>query len=95
MQLVVLGPNGGEQRWEAGPNRTITLQRPPDDDVLPPAEGAPAGAPPSVNGHYVLLCHWGLPGCSQALYRPHLDDDEGAPPVSVLHCGRGGGRLLM
>lgn len=74
LQLVVLGPGHGEQRWEAGPNRTLTLQPPPPEDILPPPPGSPPGTPPTaVSGHYVVLCHWGITGCSQALYRPNAD----------------------
>ncbi|GFR46509.1 hypothetical protein Agub_g8092, partial [Astrephomene gubernaculifera] len=123
-KLVVLGPGEGEQRWEAGPNRTLTLQPPPREDWLLPAPPTPHAATTatavtdtansaagsssaslsaattspassssssspspstspspspssssacgSVSGHYVVLCHWGITGCTQALYRPNL-----------------------
>ncbi|GLC54697.1 hypothetical protein PLESTB_000896500 [Pleodorina starrii] len=97
-KLVVLGPGGGEERWEAGPNRTLTLQTPPPEDFLPPPPPPPStSAPPStasasadephpepssarraVAGHYVVLCHWGITGCSQALYRPNVPLEEPA-----------------
>ncbi|EFJ50769.1 hypothetical protein VOLCADRAFT_88626 [Volvox carteri f. nagariensis] len=86
VKLVVLGPGPGDQRWEAGPNRTLTLQVPPPEDILPPPPSsaqppphpsAPSAAVPrpparGVAGHYVLLLHWGITGCSQPLYRPDL-----------------------
>lgn len=46
LQLVVVGPNG-EQRWEAGPNRTLSLAVPPPEDILPPPEDAPEGTKPT------------------------------------------------
>lgn len=82
-QLVVLGPGGSEQRWESGPNRTISLQPPPPEDWV---QTPGAAAPDTVNGHFVLLCHWGLTGCAQALYRPHLGDAEGEREAGWAAC---------